>query len=144
LIAAATVAASLILAAGATGATDVILPGVADLPVIAGQKAGGPCAFLKADFKRTATQDCVAMRGKDVDPGMQAYTRALIAKGWTFAGGAAIQFWFERKRPEGDCERINMSGVVDFEKPEAEILKGPGTIVFQHEPQGACRKGQGS
>lgn len=145
MIAAATLAASLMLAAGAPGSTDVILPGVLDLPVVAGQKAGGPCAFLKADFTRTATQDCVAMRGKDVDPAMNSYTRALVAKGWTFAGGAAIQFWFERARPEGDCERINMSALVDFQKPAAESLKGPGTIVFEHEPQGGpCRKAQGS
>lgn len=133
------------MALAASAPAQVVLPGVLDLPVTAGDKLGDGCKVGSNTIPRTADSDCVSLPGKAVNDAMHGYIKALKSRGWITTGGAAIQIWLERPRSEGGCERLDISAVADFALPQAEMMKKPGAVVFSHKAEATCRaKAQGS
>jgi hypothetical protein len=134
----------ILLVAGAAQAADpVILPGRLDLPVTFGNKAPEGCAvFTQIGLPAPPASDltdCVTTTGAKAQDAINAYTKALKTAGWTFVGGAAIQYWFERPKADGRCEGVNLTGLVDFKAPKAQMMKGPAVIAFEFKPDAACR-----
>ena len=115
-----------------------LLPGYADLPVIAGDPACGPLAA--EDGTET---DCVAVPLETINEVFNAYAGLLQRSGWRFTGGAAVVFYFQRDRPGGGCEGIDLAAMADFEmleRPGArpEDMRFPSMIMFMKRPEVAC------
>lgn len=115
-----------------------LLPGFADLPVIAGDPACGPLAA--EDGIET---DCVTVPLETINEAFDAYAGLLERSGWRFTGGAAVVFYFQRDRRDGGCEGIDLAAMADFEMMERpgfkpEDQRFPSMIMFMKRPEVDC------
>ena len=104
----------------------LLLPGYADLPAIAGDANCGPVE---------SGADCVIVRVETINETFYEYVALLEQSGWRFNGGAAVVFYFQRKRPDGGCEGIDLAAIADFEMitgedAKEEDMRFPSMIMF--------------
>lgn len=129
---------ALTLGVGAQAPERTLLPGYADLPVIAGDPVCGP--FVAEDGTET---DCVTVPLETINEVFYEYVGLLERSGWRFTGGAAVVFYFQRDRPDGGCEGIDLAAMADFEMLERpgfkpEDVRFPSMIMFLKRPVVAC------
>lgn len=126
------------LGIGGQASERALLPGYADLPVVAGDPACGP--RLAEDGTET---DCVIVPFETINAAFYEYTSLLERSGWRFTGGAAVVFHFQRDRLGGGCEGIDLAAMADFEMMERpgfkpENLRFPSMIMFIARPEVDC------
>ncbi len=131
---------ALSLAAGVQAQERTLLPGYADLPVIAGDPA---CGLSEAEGGTVTATDCVTVPLETLNEVFYEYVGLLRRSGWRFTGGAAIVFYFQRDRQGGGCEGIDLAAMADFEmleRPESkpEDMRFPSMIMFMKRPEVAC------
>lgn len=89
----------------------IVLPGSLDLEVISGSFIPTDCQFATLMEARDIPADCVAVPIRAVDDLQDDYVRAIEARGWRFAGGAANVFYFERPLAGSNCsDRLGFIG----------------------------------
>lgn len=129
---------ALSLGIGVQSPDRALLPGYADLPVIAGDPACGPLAA--EDGTET---DCVIVPLETINEVFYEYVGLLERSGWRFTGGAAVVFYFQRDRAGGGCEGIDLAAMADFEMMERpgfkpEDVRFPSMIMFMKRPEVDC------
>lgn len=95
--------AALALAGSAWAQAQTIMPGMLDLPVVAGSRAE-TCDF-PAEIRTGAQSACVTLPMSETTAVQQAYIEALTANGWRGAGGEANRIAFERPIDGGQCSQ---------------------------------------
>lgn len=115
-----------------------LLPGYADLPVIGGEAC--PEELLA---ENGGEADCVVVSVETINEVFEDYAALLQRSGWRFNGGAAVVFYYQRDRPDGGCEGIDLAAMADFEMMERpgfkqDDLRFPSMIMFFKQPEVAC------
>lgn len=114
-----------------TQAAQVILPGQADLQIIAGSTAT-VCPDLSAfgaEFEARGPRQCVETTAEDVDRVALNYIAALRRDGWRMTGGGGPQHWIERPTSSDQCDHLDLTGL------PGEILGRPAdraVLIFEY------------
>lgn len=137
---AAALALTLALAAADPAAqVPVVLPGVADLPVLAGATPSPDCGGMRevmGDAGRGMV--CLGAPVNAVNDLVFAYKREAASRGWADSGGAANALWMVRRGADGACERLTIVGFWDFRLTEQPAPDTPGFVGLQVEPVRSC------
>lgn len=137
------IAAALALALATAGpsaqASTVLLPGVADLPVLAGATPSPDCGgMLDVMGDPGRGMVCVGAPVSAINDLVFAYRREAAARGWKDGGGAANALWMVRRGEGGACERLTIAGFWDFRLTEDPAPDTPGFVGLQVEPIRSC------
>lgn len=125
----------------ATGAaqTPVVLPGVADLPVLAGATPSPDCGgMLEVMGDPGRGMVCLGAPVSAINDLAFAYKREAAARGWKEASGAANALWMVRRGADGGCERLTIAAFWDFRLTEQPAPDTPGFVGLQVEPVRSC------
>ncbi|MCS6626256.1 hypothetical protein N0B44_25380 [Roseibacterium beibuensis] len=132
-------AAALLTVAPAQAAPPVLLPGVADLPILAGATPSPDCGgMIEMMGDEGRGMVCVGAPVRAVNDLVFAYKREAEARGWTDSGGAANALWVARRTADGGCERLTIVGFWDFRLTEQPDPNTPGYVGFQVQPVRIC------
>jgi len=132
-------ALALLTGSPAQSTPPVLLPGVADLPVVAGSAPSPDCGgMLEVMGDSGRGMVCVGAPVRAVNDLVFAYKREAEARGWTDSGGAANALWMVRRTADGACERLTIAGFWDFRLTERPAPETPGFVGFQVEPVRSC------
>lgn len=133
---------NLVILSGASvqSAPPVLLPGVADLPVLAGSTPSPDCGgMLEVMGDSGRGMVCVGAPVSAVNDLVFAYKREAAARGWTDSGGAANALWMVRRTADGACERLTIAGFWDFRLTEQPAPDTPGFVGLQVDPVRSCQ-----
>ena len=130
-------AAALLSVAGQDRAV-VILPGVADLPMLPGAVPAPDCGGFPTTFEGDPVA-CVTVPVDAVDPMVWAYVREAKTRGWTDAGGAATAIWREQAGADGKCRRLTGAGFWDFRQWPEPRPGIPGYVAFSVRSDVRCQ-----
>jgi hypothetical protein len=97
------------------------------------------CPEGTVDSHRSWVNRCIEVPYSGADEDQNAISMGIVRSGWTFAGGAATQYWIERKLPDGDCELLYVTGLGPFDLSREEQQTAKGLIMFSHAASGPCR-----
>jgi hypothetical protein len=134
---AAFLAASLLSLAGQDREA-LLLPGVADLPVLEGSTPAPDCGGMPTMFEGDPVA-CVTMPVEAVDPMVWAYVREAKARGWTDASGAANAIWLERPGTGERCQRLTVAGFWDFRRWPEPRPGISGYVAVSVRPDVRCQ-----
>jgi len=128
-------AAMLVAALSVSAQQTVLLPGVADLPVLYGSVYSPDCGGLRELVG--ADMQCVGAPAEEIDGLMNAYAAEARRHGWKDGDGAANALWLTRATPQG-CEKLTIAGFWDF-RADTDYREGlPALVGFLVEPVGRC------
>lgn len=121
-----------------------LLPGYADLPVVAGDPKCGPSTLADEDATALRASDCVLTTVSTINEIFKEYAGLITRSGWRFTGGAAVVFNFQRDRDDGGCEGLDLAALTDFAAleregiTEEEAAAQPGSVFFFRKDDVPC------
>jgi hypothetical protein len=130
-------AAALLSFAGQDGGA-LLLPGVADLPVLEGAAAAPDCGGMPTVFEGDPVA-CVTAPIDRIDPLVWAYVREARARGWTDASGAANAIWLEKPGIDGKCQKLTIAGFWDFRRWPEPRPGIPGYVAVSVRSDVRCQ-----
>ena len=118
------------------GASDVILPGKADLPVIEGSSLMADCLMLQERLAASGKPfQCVGTPMARADEITRAYGASARTLGWLSSGGLANMVSFHRPLSDGRCEGLAFAG---FPTTEAMAPSDLAMIIVLYSPTNDC------
>lgn len=136
---AALVAVALSVSDPAPPASEVVLPGILDLPILQGGHLEPDCLGYRDRLSQTGeTLECLGAPVSRVNDLVFAYRSAALERGWVDASGAANALWLTRVLPDGTCQRLTIAGMWDFERTPQPRPGDPGFIVISLDADARC------
>jgi len=96
------------------------------------------CPHGTVDAQREWVNRCIEVPYARASDDQNAISLDIVRSGWVFAGGAATQYWIERKLADGACELIYVTGMGPFALSDAEGRTAKSVIMFSYAPSGPC------
>lgn len=120
----------------AAGPTDVVLPGMVDLPLIQGSTLMPDCLFLQDRLAASGKPfQCVGAPLAKADEITRAYATSAQTRGWASSGGVANAVSFHRPLPDGRCEGLAFAG---FPTTEAMAPSDLAMLIVIYSPTNDC------
>ncbi len=130
---------ALFLAAVATAAGPTSQLNVGGVAVtVPADAATVPCPEGTVDSQRQWKNVCIEVPYDRADDDQNAISVSVVRSGWTFAGGAATQYWIERNPTDGVCELLYVTGLGPFDITPEQARSAKGLIMVSHSASGPC------
>jgi|GEM_PF-5529151 len=134
---------ALVLAAVFAAGADPLLPGQADLPLLAGARLAPECIeVLPSDDERPALT-CISVPMRDANDMIFAYAALAKQQGWQDAGGAGSALVLSKPATAESCAlRLTLVGFWDPQRPDIPAPNEDVFIGMSVEPQDCKDQGQ--
>jgi len=121
------------------GAPGAIMPGVLDLPILEGAEPAPDCLGFRARFSEgDEAFECLGAPVGRINDLVFAYRNAALERGWADASGAANAIWMTRTQPDGNCQKLTIAGMWDFERTPEPRPNDPGLVVIMLDADARC------
>jgi hypothetical protein len=122
------------LAAQEAPAEPTLLPGLADLPLLAGSRADPTCGGESGEINAGAGLACVANTGGDLTGLQLGYAEAALARGWRYSFIAQDVMFLERPAAGGKCEILSFNPTGDDADDDDYAPTGLAIIMDRDMP----------